>query len=254
MRSWVTSSATMSSVSTVRPSRMIVVVSAISAISLSLWEIMIDVMPCALSWRRRPSRCSESLSLSAAVGSSRISSLTCLDSALAISTSCCLPTPSWPTGVTGSSSSPTRARRAAASELATFQSISPRCERSLPRKMFSAMERKGTSASSWWMITMPLDSESLIDPNSTSSPSKRIEPSYVPCGYTPDSTFISVDLPAPFSPQIAWISPRSTDIETSCSALTPGKVFVMARISRMGLAMGLPPSFVVQGATVGTPR
>ena len=38
----------MSSVSTVRPSRMIVVVSAISAISLSLWEIMIDVMPCAL--------------------------------------------------------------------------------------------------------------------------------------------------------------------------------------------------------------
>ena len=49
MRSCVTSSATMSSVSTVRPSRMIVVVSAISAISLSLWEIMIDVMPCALS-------------------------------------------------------------------------------------------------------------------------------------------------------------------------------------------------------------
>ena len=101
---------------------------------------------------------------------------------------------------------------------------------------------------------MPLASESLIDPNWTSSPSKRIEPSYVPCGYTPDSTFISVDLPAPFSPQIAWISPRWTDIDTSCSALTPGKVLVMACISRMGLAMGLPPSFVVQGAAVGTPR
>ena len=127
IRSWVTSSATMSSVSTVRPSRMIVVVSAISAISLSLWEIMIDVMPCALSWRRRPSRCSESLSFSAAVGSSRMRSLTSLDSALAISTSCCLPTPSWPTGVTGSSSRPTRASSAAACELARFQSMSPRC-------------------------------------------------------------------------------------------------------------------------------
>src|SRR4051794_8238403 len=55
-----------------------------------------------------------------------------------------------------------------------------------------------------------------------------------------------VDLPAPFSPQIAWISPRSTDIDTSCSALTPGKVLVMACISRMGLATR-PPSFVVQG-------
>src|SRR3954468_9454923 len=42
-----------------------------------------------------------------------------------------------------------------------------------------------------------------------------------------------VDLPAPFSPQIAWISPRPTASETFSSALTPGKVLVMERISRM---------------------
>src|SRR3954454_1242145 len=42
-----------------------------------------------------------------------------------------------------------------------------------------------------------------------------------------------VDLPAPFSPQIAWISPRRTASETFSSALTPGKVLVMERISRM---------------------
>ena len=78
-------------------------------ISLSLCEIMIEVMPRSLSWRSSPSRCAESLSLSAAVGSSRISSRTSFDSALAISTSCCLPTPSWPTGVTGFSSRPTEA-------------------------------------------------------------------------------------------------------------------------------------------------
>ena len=67
----------------------------------------------------------ESVSLSAAVGSSRISSFTSFDSALAISTSCCLPTPSWPTGVTGFSSRPTDASSAAASAFALFQSISP---------------------------------------------------------------------------------------------------------------------------------
>src|SRR4051794_4685962 len=44
---------------------------------------------------------------------------------------------------------------------------------------------------------------------------------------------MSVDLPAPFSPQIAWISPRCTSKLTFESALTPGKVFVMPRISRI---------------------
>ena len=48
-----------------------------------------------------------------------------------------------------------------------------------------------------------------------------------------------VDLPAPFSPQMAWISPRSTSRVTSCSALTPGNVLVMPRISRM-LLVTLP--------------
>ena len=92
----------------VLPSRMIVTESAISSISLSLWEIMMQVMPCAFSWRIRPSRCSESSSFSAAVGSSRMSSFTSLDRALAISTSCCLPTPMSMTRVPAGSSRPTR--------------------------------------------------------------------------------------------------------------------------------------------------
>src|SRR5665648_233173 len=117
----------------------------------------------ALSWRSRPSRCSESWSFRAAVGSSRISSLTSLESALAISMSCCLPTPSRPTGVTGFSFRPTRSISAAASALDLFQPIGPAVpSRSLPRKMFSATDRYGTSASSWWMITIPRRSPSLI--------------------------------------------------------------------------------------------
>src|SRR3954470_3107394 len=46
---------------------------------------------------------------------------------------------------------------------------------------------------------------------------------------------MSVDLPAPFSPQMAWTSPRRTDMETLERALTPGNSLVMPRISRMTL-------------------
>ena len=64
----------------------------------------------------------------------------------------------------------------------------------------------------------------------------------MPAGHTPDRTFISVDLPAPFSPQIAWISPRWTVIETFDSALTPGNSLLMSRISRMTWPAGVSPS------------
>src|SRR5664279_3709077 len=72
-----------------------------------------------------------------------------------------------------------------------------------PRKMFSVMDSSGMSASSWWMMTMPAPSLSRVFENLVGLPSKRISPWYEPWGWTPDSTFISVDLPAPFSPQIA---------------------------------------------------
>ncbi|RAO16843.1 hypothetical protein LUPAC07_03011 [Micromonospora noduli] len=183
IRCWVTSSDRMSRVSTARPSRMTVVESAMAVISLSLCEIMMQVMPCSLRARNRSSRCAESMSLSAAVGSSRMSRRTFFDSALAISTSCCLPTPSWMTGVTGFSCSPTDASSFAASALAKFQSMSPlRPRRSLPRKMFSAIDRYGTRASSWWMMTMPLASLSRMPRNCIGLPSKRISPSYEPDG------------------------------------------------------------------------
>src|SRR5690606_12987389 len=47
-----------------------------------------------------------------------------------------------------------------------------------------------------------------------------------------------VDLPAPFSPQIAWISCSATVRDTSLSATTPGNRLVMDRISRMLSVMG----------------
>jgi len=40
-------------------------------------------------------------------------------------------------------------------------------------------------------------------------------------------------LPAPFSPQMAWIAPARTQMETSARALTPGNSLVMQRISKI---------------------
>jgi hypothetical protein len=41
-------------------------------------------------------------------------------------------------------------------------------------------------------------------------------------------TFISVDFPAPFSPQMAWTSPDFTCRHMLSSASTPGKRLVMS--------------------------
>jgi hypothetical protein len=50
--------------------------------------------------------------------------------------------------------------------------------------------------------------------------------------YTPDSIFIRVLLPAPFSPITAWISPLRTVRCTPRSARVAPKRFSMPRISK----------------------
>src|SRR5664280_252671 len=90
-----------------------------------------------------------------------------------------------------------------------------------------------TRASSWKMIAMPAFSLSRVPVNCSSAPLNIIAPVYDPKGYTPARTFISVDLPAPFSPTSAWISPRFTLKLTSLSALTPENSLVIWFISRM---------------------
>src|SRR5262249_56200668 len=59
----------------------------------------------------------------------------------------------------------------------------------------------------------------------------------------PAMIFMRVDLPAPFSPIRACTVPRSTRIETSSSAATPGKLLLMFRTSsrqRSGAAAASP--------------
>src|SRR3954469_14199864 len=66
----------------------------------------------------------------------------------------------------------------------------------------------------------------------TSCPSSTIVP--LSGWWAPARIFIRVDLPAPFSPRIAWTSPGRTSRSTSRRTGTPKKLFVMPRISRMG--------------------
>src|SRR5262249_23044050 len=51
---------------------------------------------------------------------------------------------------------------------------------------------------------------------------------------TPANIFMSVDLPAPFSPTTARTSPGRRRRSTSCSACTPGKALEMPRASSRG--------------------
>ena len=84
------------------------------------------------------------------------------------------------------------------------------------------------------MIRMPASSASRGPENRTGRPFKRISPSY--SVIAPARIFISVLLPAPFSPQIAWTSPATAVNDTSRSARTPPKLLAMCRISSRGAA------------------
>ena len=154
--------------------------SATGRISFSLCEMMMRGDALASQARRmRSRRLPLSSSLSAAVGSSRMSSFTFFDSALAISTSCCLPTPMSATRVcrVARAAPPAAAARAAcggglvpADDAAAWRA---RCRGRCSRRWTAT----ATSASSWWMITMPAASLARMSLNWRGSPSKTISPS-----------------------------------------------------------------------------
>ncbi len=134
-----------------------------------------------------------------------------------------------------------RSSRAAVSENRRFQSMVPRKLRGWrSRKMFSATVSSGMRLSSWWMIAMPARSASRVPVKRMTSPRTMILPSYDGCGHTPLSTFISVDLPAPFSPTSARTSPPRTSKSTPSRARTPGKSLTICSIFKTTSAMATP--------------
>ena len=116
---------------------------------------------------------------------------------------------------------------------ASYQSMTPSFAVSLPRKMFSAIESSGTSASSWWMMMMPgfslsaMIAEALllpIDRDLALIAAMRIDTAQ----HLHQGRFAGAVL-ADQGVDFAWRTARLTLF----SALTPGNVLVMLRISRM---------------------
>ena len=166
-------------------------------------------------------RASTSRSEIAAVGSSMMRTLAFCPSALAISTVCISATLRRRIlRVTGRSAS-SRSKSRRASLCTARRSIHPgsREAGSWPSKMFSATVRSGIGINSWWIMAMPLRMASCGLRSTMGRPRSRISPESTRC--RPASTFINVDLPAPFSPISACTSPGQSVSETSTSALTP---------------------------------
>ena len=86
----------------------------------------------------------------------------------------------------------------------------------------------------------------------TSTPSIAMLPASA--RYAPASTFIKVDLPAPFSPTSACTSPRLTSNETPSSARTPGNTFTIPLITSNGPKASLLNKLRSSGTCPKAPR
>ena len=89
----------------------------------------------------------------------------------------------------------------------------------MPSTMFSATVREGTSMKCWCTMPIPFAMAAFGEESTTFSPLITISPSSG-CS-RPKRIFISVDLPAPFSPISAWISPLRTEKSTLWFAAIP---------------------------------
>src|SRR4051794_13685149 len=213
------------------PRRSTVIVSATRRTSPSLWLMKtIDVPPSRSRFMTAISS-SVSCGVSTAVGSSSTSSPASWLSALRISTRCCTPTGRSPTSASGGTCRPYSREISTSRARARRRSRKPRpriCSR--PSITFSATVNAGISMKCWWTMPMPAAMASSGPENRTGSPSTRISPSSG--WYRPYRTFIRVDLPAPFSPSSAWISPGATTRSTESFAVSAPKRLVIPRSSR----------------------
>ena len=88
--------------------------------------------------------------------------------------------------------------------------------------MFSAMLIRGIRLRSWCTALIPASMAARALVKLVGSPKRRTVP--WSGRWMPVRILISVDLPAPFSPSSAWISPGRRTKSTSSRALTPGKL------------------------------
>src|SRR5919199_1438275 len=103
---------------------------------------------------------------------------------------------------------------------------------SAPSMTFSATVSGATSMKCWWTMPMPRAIALRGESKCTTWPSSRIWPSSGEVN--PYSTFMSVVLPAPFSPNSASTSPGNNSRLTWSLATSPPKRLTTPRASRIG--------------------
>src|SRR5262245_56185879 len=191
-------------------------------------------VPCRFMRASTENRRAISRFSSAAVGSSRMKTRHRRRNALAIATSWRSAKPSEATLARGSGSKSSCASTSRASSRMRARSIiangpKRRAGRS-PSAMFSAIDSAGTRRRSCGMVTMPAAMASWGLAKRHSSPSRRTTPRSG--RWTPPRMRISVDLPAPFSPTTAWISPNATSKSTPSSAtVTPNRLLTPSALT-----------------------
>jgi hypothetical protein len=206
--SWTASSSvSWAAVDTWLPPRNTVIRSASALTSRHRWEVKMTQVPARHSPRTRPNSQATSRSASEDVGSSSNSTFGCWLTARTISTTCRCARGRVSTSAPGSievtpcSASTCRARAVSAPR--RIKRSAPRGSR--PSNRFSATDRYGSRVSSWNAVTMPRSAASDGPFSTTGWLSTRNVPA---SGWTtPQSSLISVLLPAPFSPTRACTSP-----------------------------------------------
>ena len=195
--------------------------SATASASRNLCVMSTTALPASAYARIHRSNSAASAGASTAVGSSRMSSVTSRASAFTISQRCCAPTGKSSTRAFGSSTSPARAATSRTRSAACSGS-NPPCP---PRAMFSATVMLGTSVKCWCTMPMPWANASDGDRIVIGAPRHRITPC---CARnSPNTTRMSVVLPAPFSPSRACTLPARTCSEAPSSARTRPNVCAM---------------------------
>ena len=140
-----------------------------------------------------------------------------------------MPTVMSSTSASGSICRPYFSERAMTFSRASFFCRKPCLVGSMPIMMLSSTEKHSTSLKCWCTMPMPRALASLGSLMVTTSPFFLMMPSSG--WYMPNRTDIRVDLPAPFSPSSAWISPCLSCRVMLSLAMIPGKRFVIFSIS-----------------------
>src|SRR6185436_727605 len=184
------------------------------------------------------------------VGSSRISTRACTSIARAIAIIC------WTASeyvLSGAATSIDRSRRASSARAwrrISPQRTAPKRRGSRPMKTFSATDRLGRRLISWYTVLTPAAAACIGPVKATCSPPRVTMPASMP--YTPVSTLIRVDLPAPFSPISACTSPGRSRKSTPSSARTPGKDLLIAVIVTTGSV--IPSDLSGSSVDIGPPH